>query len=200
MTTTPAASLPTGTVTFLRTDVEGSMRRIRRLGSAWDEVNAAHLSLVRGAIETHGGVVVRTEGDACFAAFDEARAAATAAVELQRAIAVADLDPEGLLVRVGLHSGEAHLAGDDYGGFEVNRAARIAATGHGGQIVMSETTRALIADELPPGTTLVDLGTHPLKDVARPERLSQLSVSAVTVAERGRSRRTASSPMCSPAP
>lgn len=179
MTLTPASPLPTGTVTFLRTDVEGSMRRIRRLGSMWDEVNAAHLLLVRDVIQTNGGVVVRTEGDACFAAFHEARAAALAAVELQRAIAVADLDPEGLLVRVGLHTGEAHLAGDDYGGFEVNRAARIAATGHGGQIVLSDTTRALIVDELPPGTSLRDLGTHSLRDVARPERLSQLSVSGL---------------------
>jgi predicted ATPase/class 3 adenylate cyclase len=170
------ASLPVGTVTFLRTDVEGSMRRIRRLGSAWDEVNAAHLAIVRSAIEEHGGVVVRTEGDACFAAFEEARAAAAAAVAIQRGIAATELDPEGLLVRVGLHSGEAHLAGDDYGGFEVNRAARVAAAGHGGQVVVSEATRSLIEDELPPGTRLDDLGRHSLKDVARPEQLSQLTI------------------------
>ncbi len=175
------ASLPVGTVTFLRTDVEGSMRRIRRLGSAWDEVNAAHLAIVRSAIEAHAGVVVRTEGDACFAAFPEARAAAAAAVAIQRGLAAADLDPEGLLVRVGLHTGEAHLAGDDYGGFEVNRAARVAAAGHGGQIVVSETTRTLIEDELPSGTRLVDLGRHTLKDVARPERLSQLTADGLRV-------------------
>ena len=168
--------LPVGTVTFLRTDVEGSMRRVRRLGSAWDEVNAAHLAIVRGAIEAHGGVVVRTEGDACFAAFAEARAAAAAAVAIQRGIHVAELDPEGLLVRVGLHTGEAYLAGDDYGGFEVNRAARVAAVGHGGQVVVSEATRTLIQDDLPPGTRLDDLGRHALKDVARPEQLSQLTI------------------------
>lgn len=177
---TPArVSLPVGTVTFLRTDIEGSMRRIRRLGSAWDDVNAAHLAIIRGAVEEHGGVVVRTEGDACFAAFPEARAAASAAANIQRRIGAAELDPEGLLVRVGLHTGEAHLAGDDYGGFEVNRAARIAAAGHGGQTVLSDATRALIADDLPAGCTLLDLGTYALKDVARPERLSQLSVSGL---------------------
>lgn len=170
------ASLPVGTVTFLRTDVEGSMRRVRRLGTAWDDVNAAHLAIVRDAIEQHGGVVVRTEGDACFAAFPEAGAAAAAAVAIQRGIGAADLDPEGLSVRVGLHTGEAHLAGDDYGGFDVNRAARVAAIGHGGQVVVSETTRALIEDALPPGTRLDDLGRHALKDVARPERLSQLTI------------------------
>jgi predicted ATPase/class 3 adenylate cyclase len=176
VTTAHGVPLPVGTVTFLRTDVEGSMRRIRRLGSAWDEVNAAHLAIVRGAIEARGGVVVRTEGDACFAAFAEARSAAAAAADIQRAIDGADLDPEGLLVRIGLHSGEAHLAGDDYGGFEVNRAARVAATGHGGQIVVSGATRALIEDELPSGTHLADLGRFVLKDVARPEQLSQLTV------------------------
>lgn len=172
----PHPPLPVGTVTFLRTDVEGSMRRIRRLGIAWDAVNAAHLALVRAAIEGHGGVVVRTEGDACFAAFPEAVAAAEAAVDIQRHIAAADLDPEGLLVRVGLHTGEAHLAGDDYGGFEVNRAARVAGVAHGGQIVVSETTWALVADALPAGTHIDDLGRHSLKDVARPERLGQLTV------------------------
>ena len=148
-----AGRLPVGTVTFLRTDVEGSMGWVRRLGSGWDDVNAAHLAIVRRAIEDRGGVVVRTEGDACFAAFAEARAAAEAAADIQRQLAGATLpDAAGLAVRVGLHSGEAHRAGDDYGGFEVNRAARIAATGHGGQIVVSDTTRALIADELPAGT------------------------------------------------
>jgi predicted ATPase/class 3 adenylate cyclase len=171
-----SVALPVGTVTFLRTDVEGSMRRIRRLGSAWDEVNAAHLAIVRAAIRQHGGVVVRTEGDACFAAFTEARAAAAAAVAIQRGIDTAELDPDGLLVRVGLHTGEAYLAGDDYGGFEVNRAARVAAVGHGGQVVVSESTRALIEDQLPVGTRLDDLGHHRLKDVARPEHLSQLTI------------------------
>ena len=98
-------------------------------------------------------MVVRTEGDACFAAFAEARAAAAAAaVAIQRGIDAPSLVPEApIRVRVGLHTGEAHLAGDDYGGFEVNRAARVAAVGHGGQVVVSEATRSLIEDELPAG-------------------------------------------------
>ena len=169
--------LPTGTVTFLRTDVEGSMGLARSLGRAWDGVNSAHLATIASAVERHGGVVVRTEGDALFGAFGEAGAGASAASDAQRALHEGDWGvPGGLRVRMGLHSGEAHRAGDDYGGFDVSRAARIAAAGHGGQIVVSGATAALIADQLPPGTRLDDLGTHHLRDVPRPERLYQLSI------------------------
>lgn len=169
--------LPTGTVTFLRTDVEGSMRFVRALGSAWDEVNATHLRVIRGAVEARGGVAVRTEGDALFAAFPEAGAAVLAAIEAQRALQDREWPVEGgLRVRMGLHSGEAHLAGDDYGGFDVNRAARIAQAGHGGQIVVSGATHALIEDALPPDVIVRDLGEHNLRDVPRPERLYQLDV------------------------
>ena len=169
--------LPTGTVTFLRTDVEGSMGLARSLGRAWDSVNSAHLATIASAVERHGGVVVRTEGDALFGAFGEAGAGASAASDAQRALHDGDWGvPGGLRVRMGLHSGEAHRAGDDYGGFDVSRAARIAAAGHGGQIVVSGATAALIADQLPPGTRLDDLGTHHLRDVPRPERLYQLSI------------------------
>ncbi len=172
-----ARRLPTGTVTFLRTDVEGSMRLVRELGAAWDDVNAAHLGIIRSAVETHGGVVVRTEGDALFAAFAEARAAAQAAVAAQLAIQANHWPVNGTLaVRMGLHSGEAHLAGDDYGGFDVNRAARVAAAGHGGQILLSSTTTSLVEDQLPAGVHLVDLGSHQLRDVPRPERLAQLTI------------------------
>jgi len=174
---TSGRPLPTGTVTFLRTDVEGSMRLVRDLGVRWDAVNATHLDLIRRSVSERGGVVVRTEGDATFAVFPEARAAVVAAIDAQRALVAQDW-PDGvdLRVRMGLHSGEAYLAGDDYGGFEVNRAARIAATGHGEQILLSEPTRALVADALPDGVEVVDLGTHTLRDVPRPERLYQLAV------------------------
>ena len=170
-------ALPTGTVTFLRTDVEGSMRLVRELGPAWDAVSVSHMGIIRREIDEHGGISVRTEGDAVFAVFPEARAAVSAAIAAQRAL-VAHPWPDGadLRVRMGLHSGEAYLAGDDYGGFEVNRAARIAAAGHGGQIVLSETTRALIADALPDGVAVRDLGRHALRDVPRPEHLFQLDV------------------------
>ena len=176
MTGRPAA-LPIGTVTFLRTDVEGSMVLARALGGDWDAVNAAHLDLLRDVVESHGGTVVRTEGDALFAVFPEAGAAAAAAVEAQRSLVARDW-PAGAVVqvRMGLHSGEAHLAGDDYGGFDVNRAARIAAAGHGGQIVLSDPTRALVASRLTGGVTIRDLGRHALKDVPEPEHLFQLDV------------------------
>ncbi len=112
-----------------------------------------------------------------FAVFPEARAAVAAAIAAQRALVEHDW-PDGvdIRVRMGLHSGEAYLAGEDYGGFEVNRAARIAAAGHGGQIVVSETTRALVADALPDGIAIRDLGRHALRDVPRPEHLFQLDV------------------------
>jgi predicted ATPase/class 3 adenylate cyclase len=167
--------LPTGTVTFFRTDVEGSMQHARALGSRWDDLNARQLGIIRRAVADAGGVTVRTEGDAVFAAFPEALAAVRAAIASQAAIRDADWPWDTpLRVRVGLHAGEAHLAGDDYGGFDVNRAARIAGVAHGGQIVVSDPVRALVAIDLPPGVGLRDLGEHALKDVPQPERLYQL--------------------------
>ena len=169
--------LPTGTVTFLRTDVEGSMQLARSLARGWDELNDRQAAIVRRAVEAYGGIAVRTEGDAVFAVFPEAVAAARAAIDVQRDLAEHAWPPEAdVRVRVGLHTGEAHLAGDDYGGFDVNRAARIAAVGHGGQIVVSDATRALIEAELPVGVGLRDLGRHVLRDVPQPERLFQLEV------------------------
>src|SRR3954465_2493904 len=170
-------TLPTGTITFLRTDVEGSMRHARTLGSDWDAVNARHVELIRRVIERNGGTIVRTEGDAIFAVFPEAVSAITAAVDGQRALASEAWRGDApIRVRMGLHTGEAHLAGDDYGGFDVNRAARVAAAGHGGQILLSEPTRALIELDLDQGLALADLGRHALKDVPQPERLFQLDV------------------------
>jgi predicted ATPase/class 3 adenylate cyclase len=170
-------SLPTGTITFLRTDIEGSMRLMRDLGADWDSVNASHMGILRQAIDRHGGVCVRTEGDAVFAVFPEARAAVASAVEAQQALHAHEW-PDGIdfNVRMGLHSGEAYLAGDDYGGFEVNRAARIASAAHGGQIVLSDATRALVVDALPDGVGIRDLGRHALRDLPVPERIHQLDV------------------------
>lgn len=169
--------LPTGTVTFLRSDIEGSMGLTRRLGTRFDELNERHQAIVRDAVATHGGRVVRTEGDAFFVVFDQAPAAVRAAAEIQR-LMTAEPWPEDacLRVRIGLHAGSAHRAGDDYGGFEVNRAARVAATGWGGQIVLSDAVRALAADGLPSDWAIRDLGLHRLKDVPDPERLYQLDV------------------------
>jgi predicted ATPase/class 3 adenylate cyclase len=171
------ADLPTGTVTFLRTDVEGSMQLARALGGGWDDLNASQMAMVREAVQSRGGVTVRTEGDAVFAVFRDAVAATLAAIDVQQRI-TGHPWPDGaaVRVRVGLHTGEAHLAGDDYGGFDVNRAARIAAVGHGGQIVLSDPTRALAEPGLPSGAAIRDLGRHTLKDVPQPERLFQLDV------------------------
>jgi predicted ATPase/class 3 adenylate cyclase len=171
------SDLPTGTVTFLRSDVEGSMRLARTLGADWDTVNAAHLGTLREVVDRHGGVTVRTEGDALFASFQEAGAAVLAAIDGQ--LALQDhLWPSGVEIRVrmGVHTGEAHLAGDDYGGFEVNRAARIASVGHGGQIVVSSATRSLVESALPSDVSLRDLGRHALRDLPAPEQLFQLDV------------------------
>ena len=149
----------------------------RALGERWDDVNAAHVALIRAAVDAHRGTVVRTEGDAVFAAFGEAGAAVAAAVAAQRSLqAHAWPEDATIRVRMGVHSGEAHRAGDDYGGIEVSRAARVAAVGHGGQIVLSGPTYELTADDLPAGTTARDLGLFVLKDVPRPERLYQLDV------------------------
>ena len=156
------------------------MALARALGRDWDALNQRHLALIGGAVTRHGGVMIRTEGDATFAAFPEATAAVSAAAEAQKAL-TSEVWPVGVAIRVrmGLHSGEAHRSGDDYGGFDVNRAARVAAVGHGGQVILSETTTVLVADALPAGTALRDLGRHVLKDVPRSERLSQLDIAGL---------------------
>jgi predicted ATPase/class 3 adenylate cyclase len=171
------ADLPTGTVTFLRTDVEGSMGLAHAVGARWDQINATHLGLIRAAVNAHGGVCVRTEGDAFFGVFREAGAAVSAAVDAQRSLNAHPWPQDApVKVRMGLHSGEAHLAGDDYGGFDVNRAARIAAAGHGGQVILSEPTRLLAEPALAGGIAARDLGRHVLRDVPAPERLFQLDI------------------------
>jgi predicted ATPase/class 3 adenylate cyclase len=167
--------LPEGTLTFLRSDIEGSMGLVRALGPRYDELHAEHALIVRGAIGRHRGEVVRTEGDGFFAVFTNALNAARAAVDIQRSIG-AHAWPEGheLRLRIGLHAGHAIRAGDDYGGFEVSRAARISAAGAGGQIVLSGAARALIDPERPEDWAIRDLGRHRLNGVVEPEPLFQL--------------------------
>jgi predicted ATPase/class 3 adenylate cyclase len=175
-----ATTLPEGTVTFLRTDLEGSMGLLRALGPRYDELNQAHLQLVRRAVEEEDGYLVRTEGDALFAVFTDATRAARAAAGIQRGMATHDWPAEHpFRTRIGIHSGPAHRVGDDYGGFEVNRAARIAAAGWGGQVVVSDSARALISDDETAGWNLRDLGAHRLKDLPEPERLFQLEVAGL---------------------
>jgi len=170
-------NLPTGTVTFLFTDIEASTRLLQTLGDRYAEVLQRHYQLLREAIESHGGGVLGTEGDAVFASFPRARDALAAAVEGQRLLA-AHPWPEriSLRVRMGVHTGEPLKSEIGYVGIDLHRAARIAAAGHGGQILISETTRALVQNDLPAETSIRDLGEHRLKDLARAERLSQITI------------------------
>lgn len=174
---TEPRTLPTGTVTFLVTDVEGSTRLLLALGTGFGEVIDAHHALLRKAVADGGGVTVSTAGDSVFAVFPSARRAVEAAVTAQRALA-AHPWPAGHAVRVrmGLHTGEAMLGGDDYVGLDVHRTARIGAAAHGGQVLLSAATSALVAGALPAGVDLLDLGQHRLKDLAHPEQLHQLVV------------------------
>ncbi len=169
--------LPTGIVTFLFTDIEGSTRLIERLGPQYRDVQVVHDALVRSAIRVGEGLEVGTQGDAFFAVFRSPLGAIRAAVQAQREISTTPW-PAGadVRVRIGLHTGEGILGGDDYLGLDVNRTARIAAAAHGGQILLSDATRTLVDRGMPPGTRLEDLGRHRLKDLGQPEHLYQLTV------------------------
>jgi predicted ATPase len=149
------APFPAGTVTFLFTDVEGSTRLLAEHGDGYPELLAEHRRLLRGAFAAHGGVEVDTQGDAFFIAFARASDAVAAAHAGQEALAATPVR-----VRMGLHTGEPRLTGEGYVGMDVHRGARIAAAGHGGQVLVSEQTARLLD-----GTPLRDLGVHRLKDV-----------------------------------
>jgi predicted ATPase/class 3 adenylate cyclase len=171
------ADLPTGTVTFLFTDIEGSTRLLQELGAEYGRLQDQQAEIMRAAIVDGAGVEIRTEGDAFFVVFPTPGGALRAAVAAQRALAAFPW-PGGrpIRVRMGLHTGDGTLGGDDYLGIDVNRAARIAATGHGGQVVISEATRGLVSDTLPEGVSLRDLGAHRLKDIEHAEHLHDLVV------------------------
>jgi predicted ATPase/class 3 adenylate cyclase len=173
---TPGPRLPSGAVTFLFTDIEGSTRLLASLGDAYESVLDEHRRRIRAAVAAAGGHEVNTEGDALFVAFASPSAAISAAAQAQRRLAEPWPGEVAPKVRMGIHTGEATLAGTDYVGLEVHRAARIGAAGHGGQVLVSSATRSLIEDRLPAGVTLRDLGEHRLKDLARPERLAQLVI------------------------
>jgi predicted ATPase/DNA-binding SARP family transcriptional activator len=164
--------LPTGTVTFLFTDVEGSTEAVTRLGAErYAERLAAHREILRDAVAAAGGAEVDTQGDSFFAAFSTATAAIDAAARAQRALA-----PGELQSRMGIHTGQPILATTGYAGLDVPRAARICAAAHGGQVLLSASTRALVDADLPDDVGLRDLGEHRLKDLERPQRLSQLVI------------------------
>jgi class 3 adenylate cyclase len=165
------SQLPTGTVTFLFTDIEGSTALLQRLGDRrYAEVLEEHQRLLRDAFAKGNGQEVDTQGDAFLVAFPRARDAVGAAVTAQRALTKHSWpDGASLQVRMGLHTGEPISNTDRYVGLDVHRAARIGAAGHGGQILLSDAVSGLAARDLPPGVSLRDLGTHRLKDLREPE-------------------------------
>jgi len=175
-TSEPAARVrPAGTVTFLFTDIEGSTKRWDRHGREMQAALRRHDELVRGAIEARGGFVFKTVGDAFCSVFSRAEDAVLAAVTLQRAIRTADFsDVDGLFVRVAMHTGTADERDDDYFGTTVNQVARLLATAHGEQILLTGPTASLLATRLPPEISLLDLGPQALKDIDRPVHVHQL--------------------------
>jgi class 3 adenylate cyclase len=169
------SELPSGTVTFLFSDIEGSTRLMKELGDAWPETLAAHNRLVREAIADAGGREVDRQGDAFFAVFPQARNAVAAAITAQRSLGEHDW-PHGarLRVRMGIHTGEPTLADEGYLGLDVVRAARICSIANGGQVLVSETTKALVRGDLGE-LSLVDAGAHALKDLDEPEHVYRLT-------------------------
>jgi predicted ATPase/class 3 adenylate cyclase len=169
--------LPTGTVTFLFTDIEGSTGLLQTLGDRYAAAHDEHAAIVRRAVAEAGGVEVSTHGDAFFVAFASPAGAVRAAVAAQRGLAAHDWSPgPPVRVRIGVHTGEGTRGGDDYVGIDVHRAARIADAAHGGQVIVSDATRGLVEHALPAGVSLRDLGVHHLRGLADPERLHQLVV------------------------
>ena len=169
-------ALPSGTVTFVFTDIEGSTRLLQELGDGYAAVVADHRRILRAAFDEYGGSEIDTQGDAFFFSFPRARDAVSAAVAAQRALHAHEW-PDGHepRVRMGLHTGEPNVTDEGYLGLDVVRAARIAGAGHGGQVLLSETTRALLGNALLEGTAVHDLGEHTLKDIQH-EHIFELSL------------------------
>jgi predicted ATPase/class 3 adenylate cyclase/DNA-binding CsgD family transcriptional regulator len=161
---------------MLFSDIEGSTVLLSGLGDRYGEALSAQRALLRAAFSAYGGQEMGTEGDSFFVVFESAGDAVRCCVAAQRALSAHDW-PGGVAVRVrmGLHSGEPTRHEDGYIGLDVHRAARIAATAHGGQVVLSEATRLLVESRLPPGASICDLGFHRLKDIEAPERIYQLA-------------------------
>jgi class 3 adenylate cyclase len=177
------SSLPGGTVTFVFTDIEGSTQLLQELGDeVYGRVSGDHRRLVRESFGARGGTEIDTQGDAFFFSFPRARDAVAAAVDAQRALDAHEWpDGKEVRVRMGVHTGEPHVGEEGYLGLDVVRAARISAAGHGGQILISETTRALLGNQLPEGVAVHDLGQQHLKDVQH-EHIYELTIDGRSLA------------------
>jgi len=175
-----SAAQPTGTITFLFTDIEGSTRLLEKLGDQYAVALSEHHEILRAAIQKWNGHEVDTQGDAFFVTFTRALDAVQCAAEAQLALAThAWVQGEQLRVRMGLHTGEPLIASTGYVGMDVHRAARIGDAGNGGQILLSPTTRELVLQDLPEGLTIQDLGEHRLKDMKYPASIYQLVVAGL---------------------
>ena len=166
-----------GTVTFLFTDIEGSTKLLERLGDRYAGVLTEHRRLIREAFDARGGQELDTQGDAFFFCFERARDAVAAAVAGQRALAAHEWpDATELRVRMSLHTGEPVVGEEGYVGIDIHRAARICAAGHGGPVLLSATTAALVSGTMPDGVSKRDLGEVRLKDIDAPEHVTQLVI------------------------
>jgi DNA-binding NarL/FixJ family response regulator/class 3 adenylate cyclase len=180
------SALPTGTVTLLFTDLEGSTGLIRQLGDRYGDLLGDHRRLLRDVVARHGGSEVDTAGDGNFIAFPTARDGVAAAVDAQRAMADHPWPAEAVVrVRMALHTGEPRLAEQGYHGLGVHLAARLCQSGRGGQILLSEATRAVIADDMPAGVSVVSLGEWALKDFERPQPVYEVVAAGVPDAPAG---------------
>ena len=178
------AGLPSGTVTFVFTDIEGSTELLKRLGERYGEVLSEHRRIVRETFGAANGTEIDTQGDAFFFAFPSARDAVGAAVEGQRAHAAhAWPDDATVRVRMGLHTGEPVLGEEGYLGLDVVRAARICTVARGGTVLLSESTRALVGATLPEGVAVFPRGERHLKGIDEPERVYELDIEGVAPAE-----------------
>src|ERR671936_2000694 len=167
--------LPRGTVTFLFTDIEGSTQLLKRLGERYGGVLLEHQRLLRDAFARWSGLEVDTQGDAFFIVFPRAKDAVAGALAAQRALRANPWsDGVEVRVRMGMHTGEPAVAADRYIGLGVHRGARICAAAHGGQVLLSQSPQAVLADDVLPDMRFRDLGEHALKDLDRPERIYQL--------------------------
>ena len=176
----PFPDQPVGTVTFLFTDIEGSTQLLYGLRERYMTLINDHHKILRKAFSNWKGYEVDTQGDSFFVAFSRATQAVSAAVEAQRKLARhAWPGNVEVQVRMGIHTGEPWNRETGYVGMVVHRAARIANGGHGGQVLLSESSTALVQDELPPGVSLLDLGCYSLKDIHRPERIYQLVINGL---------------------
>ena len=177
-------ALPSGTVTFVFTDIEGSTELLKNLGERYGEVLGQHRRIVRETFATANGVEIDAQGDAFFFAFERARDAVGAAVEVQRTHTATEW-PESAVVRVriGLHTGEPAVGDEGYLGLDVVRAARICTAARGGNVLLSETTRSLVGSSLPDGVAVFPRGERRLKGIDEPERIYELAIDGVDTEE-----------------